>query len=602
MTEKEKLKNILINENAYFFQKKSNRPISSGRIAALFVTMSSVKIGKYLLKKVNEEYKSNGSALTYSICVFKYHTPPTFIEKFVANWVETKIAYLLIIDYKDYLVISRKNVSKIQDFLKDFKQLPYETLSTLFVDDDTNFEKFSLKNLNVSDKAIREKSIEAIDLKENFSALGANNYIVNSLRVSNNNEKISMMLNSSRINKFGKKTGIEAFCNWSVLMVDKIKAHVVEESFLSIFAEPQDYTAMRATLVPISVLFNFGDIYNDFEAGRITAIFLRIETDKGPVDRPIDLFRTFSKAERLSEVIATAGKYEILNSIASDLELKLNEASITLRSQKLRKIILRKDNGNEVQIVDYLNNHHAFIVNFDSIDLVYSNRKLFRDSKLLGSISQFMKIFKPFAGLNTITSEKGTFTATSTQFTTGSQFRFVEDTVVPNHEFLICDDLGREWADHIGIDSERVVFYHSKHKTSRSSASAFQDIVGQALKNLGNLSPQSYRIDEKTIFWKSDYVSKENGATQISRLRHGTSVDDAVATFKNAINSPYFKKEIVLVVSFISKAQLEGWLEDLQNGVAFGERNEVIQILWFISSLISNCIEANAEVSIYCKP
>lgn len=534
--------------------------------------------------------------------MFKYHTAPSFIEKHVPNWVETKIAYLLIVDYKDYLIISRKNVSKIQDFLKDFKPLPYETLSTLFVDDDTNFEKFSLKNLNVSDKAIREKSVEAIDLRQTFSALGANNYIVNSLRVSNNNEKTSMMLNSSRINKFGKKTGIHAFCDWSVRMADKIKSHVIEDNFLSIFAEPQDYGAMRTTLVPISVLFNFGDIYTDFEAGRITLAFIRYETDTGIVDRPIDIFKTFAKTERLAKVTASGGSYHIDSTVVKDFELKLNDVSITLRSQKLRKIMIRKDNGSELSILDYINSHNAFIVNFDSIDLVYSNRKLFKDSKLLGSISQFMKIFKPYATLNAVTSEKGDFTANSTQFSAESQFRFVEDTVTANHHFLICDDLGREWADHIGIDPERVVFYHSKYKTSISSASAFQDIVGQAQKNLGNLNPQAYRIDEKMAFWKSDYVSKEKGATQIARLRHGASVEDAIDTFKNALNSPYFKKEIILVITFISKAELEGWLDDLQNGIAFAERNEVIQILWFISSLISSCQEVNAEVSIYCKP
>ena len=113
----------------------------------------------------------NNIEIEYSICVFKYNTKPTFIEEAVENWIETKLAYLLIVEIDDYIVISRKNVSKIQDFLKQFNPLDYKVLSTLFVNEDTQFEKFNLKNLNVSDKALREKSLEAIDLKENFSAL-----------------------------------------------------------------------------------------------------------------------------------------------------------------------------------------------------------------------------------------------------------------------------------------------------------------------------------------------------------------------------------------------------------------------------------------------
>ena len=234
--------------------------------------------------------------------------------------------------------------------------------------------------------------------------------------------------------------------------------------------------------------------------------------------------------------------------------------------------------------------------------MAYYNRSLFRDNRLLGNIEHFLKIFKPFPGLGAVSSEKGTFNANSVAFSPASQFRFVEDTFIASHDFLICDDLGREWSDHIGISADRITFYHSKHKVSKSSASAFQDIVGQAQKNLGNLSPQGFRIDEKRDFWKGNYISANGTITLIPRLRTGTSVDDGINCFKEATNNPNLTKEVVLVISFISKNQLSVWLQNLKDGVHFGERNEVIQILWFISSLVSSCIEANAEVTIACKP
>ncbi|WP_415327755.1 hypothetical protein [Chryseobacterium sp. MMS23-Vi53] len=237
MTNLEKINNIIISENAYFYQNIDNISISDNRIKNLFSLVSSIKTGYYLLNERKKKIRSE--EIYYSICAFKYIVKPTFIEEPIKNWFEEKLAYLLIVEIEDFIVISRKNISKIQDFIKLLHPLDYEVLSTLFIEDNTNFEKFSLKNLNVSDKALREKTVEAIDLKENFSSLGANNYLLNSLRLSTNNEKTTLMLNSSRINKFGKKNNIETFCKWSKEQVSKIKNHEITSTFLSIFAEPK---------------------------------------------------------------------------------------------------------------------------------------------------------------------------------------------------------------------------------------------------------------------------------------------------------------------------------------------------------------------------
>ena len=275
MTEQEEFENIIINENAYIFHNSENVKISRNKINVLFKDASVIKSSNFLLKEVKKSITINNIEIQYSICVFKYNTQPTFINETLENWIETKLAYLLIVEIEDYVVISRKNISKIQEFLKQFNPLDYKILSTLFVNDETQFEKFNLKNLNVSDKALREKSLEAVDLKENFSALGANNYMLNSLRLKNADEKVSLILNSSRINKFGKKNSIEEFCFWVEKLVNQIKHHSEKETFLSVFAEPQDYESVRDTLVPISILFTFSGLYTDFENEVISNTVIR---------------------------------------------------------------------------------------------------------------------------------------------------------------------------------------------------------------------------------------------------------------------------------------------------------------------------------------
>ena len=601
MTEQEKIGNIFINENAYFYENNENIQISRSKLTELFRTVSSAKTGNYLLNSIKVRLNLNED-IYYSICVFKYITPPTFIDEPIDNWFEEKLAYLLVVEIEDFIVISRKNISKLQDFVNRFKPLDYQTLSTLFVNDDTTFEKFSLKNLNVSDKAVREKTLEAVDLKENFSSLGANNYLLNALRLKNNEEKTSLMLNSSRINKFGNKNSIIQFCFWSKNLVQMIKNHSSSNTFLSIFAEPIDYETVKDELVPISILFNFSNIYIDLEQGYINRVILRQFRDGETIDREVNLIDFLSKFERLCKVQTKDGKHLISNTTSKDLEIKLNEKSITIRSQKLKNVKLVQDNGNEISIIDYVNGKNSYIINFDYLDIAYSNRKLFRDSRLLGNIKNFLKIFKPHSDLNNVTSEKGTFLTTSITFTDDSIFGFVEKFFLNDFDYFLCDDLIKEWADHIGVSENRIVFFHSKYNTSSASASAFQDIVGQAQKNLGNLTPQDFQLESKRNIWNANYNSKEGVNTAISRVRKGASANDIIEQIKQTTKNPYLRKEVYLVLNFISKSALESFLNDLVNGIAFTERNEVIQILWFISSLISSCQELNTEVTIYCRP
>lgn len=602
MTEQQKLDNIIINENAYIFHNSKNVNITSAKIEELFKVVSSTKRGHHLLKKVKQQLEVNGINITYSLCTFKFDSKPSFINVEVPNWVETKLSYLLVVEIQDYIVISRKNISKIQDFVKQFDPLDYSILSTLFVHDDTLLEKFSLKNLNVSDKALRGKSVEAIDLRENFSALGASNYMLNSLRVSNDDEKISLSLNSSRINKLGKKNSIQNFCEWAKNLIDQIIVHTSRETFLSVFAEPQDYEDMRAALTPISVLFVLSKLYSDFENGIINRVFFaHVHNDGEVIEKDFDLLKYLSEFERLCNVTLENGKFKIPNKIANDLELKLNDKSISIRSRKLNNIVIQKENGTQFSLMDYINFSNGYVINFEDIDLVYSNRKLFRDSRLIGNIDQFLKIFIPNQELQIVTSEKGSFTEEQTEFDKNCLFGFVEINHLPNFEYFICDDLGKEWADHIGISDEKVALIHSKFNDTEFSATSFQDIVGQAQKNLGNVSPQEFQLASKRDFWSSKY---NNGgvSTSITRLRSGDDIDNAIKLYKSAINNPNFHGEVHLVINFISKQTLTNNLNNLKNGIRFGQRSETIQILWFISSLVSSTQEVNTNIFIHCKP
>jgi hypothetical protein len=595
---------LLLNENAYIFKKPDGYSLSKSKVKELFthVSKKSEREGHYLLNQPYETYVVENTPIHYSICVFKFESVPSFIDEYIAGWIETKLAYLILVEFENYIVVTKKNVSGMADFFKLLDPLDYQILSTLFIDDSTLFEKFGLKNMSISDKAIRSKTMESNDLKENFSTIGAGNYIVDSIRLKTGSEKVALSLNTSRINKFGSKNNLDSFFLWAKDVIHKVEHYIPQDTFLTVFAQPISFERERDTLIPIAILFLFTKLYEDFETQRISRCVILTEAG----EKVISIFDYLLEFERLLQVSRIVGddgtvSYFAQTSLVNDLELRINAKSITIFSRKLHNVKLVTDAGQYRSIVEYINTSNQFIVNFDQLELVYTNRKLFLDRRLLGNIDHFMDAFIPYAALEAVTSEKGTFLPTSTGFENNSEFGFVESTFLGEFDFFVCDDLGREWSDHIGLTDDKVTFFHSKYKDTGYSASSFQDVVGQALKNISNLSPRDYQLDSKTAFWITNY-NASGITTQITRLRKGTAVNDFTQQFKETTKNPNLNREIKLVINFISKSGLQQKLEDLRDGVAFAERNEVIQILWFLSSFLSICGEQGIKGYICCKP
>jgi len=596
---------VILNENAYFLKKETGDFLSNNHITEIFRTASESRKGNYSLKKVNEVADKNGNELRYSICVFKFEKQPSFIDEPITGWVEQKLAYLLIIDFNDYVLISKKNISGVDDLLyQDLDSIDYTTLSSLFVDDTTSFEKFAMNNTSVSADSLRGKTVEANDLKKSFPTFGAGRYVLSSLRVNNNDVKTTIVFNTSRITKFGDKKDINDLIDWAWDIAEKLRNHVPANSFLSVFAEPIEYEAHKDTLKPISVLFNTIKLHEDIEKNIITSCELKLEDGR---TRPIALQKLlvfFKNVFSVEEDYSTGDSvFYIESKIVKGVEVSLNRKSITLSSRKASKINLHFADGDEQSLISYFNHYNDFIINFEEVSFVYTNRKLFRDNKLIGYIDSFIDVFKGKNELTTVTSEKGDFTAASTTFSNSSIFNFVENSLINNADYSFLDDLGDEWGDFIKLKNNSISLIHAKHDTSQLSASSFHEVVGQALKNIGNFNPSADRLDgSKQTQWNRNYVSSEGINTAIPRLRKGDTVANGITAYKRILLNPNIEKEVVLAINFISRANLKDKLERLKAGEVFGERKQVIQILWIISSLISSCVENGIGIHIYCKP
>jgi len=603
--QEEIIENFIVNRNAYFYQKINT--VSNYAITNLFREASAEKDGNYLVKIINEEKVIDGKNCKVSICLFKLKKEPTFLAEPLSEVKESTHGYVIVFDYSSSLVMFRKNASGTEKVLSSYlRRIDYNIISRAFVDDQTAFEKFNTSNMNTADNAIRNSSVEAVNLKNIVNRFGASKKILNSMRIDNSGDRHSLSLNTARINYLGDKTGLNSAYRWCIQTIDTIEAYTVRPAYIDIFSTPIKFEDHIDSIEPTNVLFKFARLKDKFDNGEIVSQHMYDdEENKIQVNVNSLIFSNFNLLCDLGNGSTSYGKrsFPVVNSYDPDMTVVVGKRYIRINSPKFKEIFLEDSEGNENHLQYYLNSFADFIVNFDDPEIVYTNRKLFRDHKLLSDIDGFMKVFEPSATIGNCTSEKGAFTSGQTRFESGSLFRFTEDQIANSDECLFCDDLGNEWADYIGINGDKITFYHAKHKEVGMSATNFQDVVGQALKNLGSFEPSDSDIEDKKSGWSQMYKGN-NVRTSIPRFVRGPSnnIDLAVEKYKSANKAPNRRKEVVLVIDFISYNDLRNNLLMLKAGQSFTRRKETLQILWQISSLVANCVELGVNIRITCVP
>jgi hypothetical protein len=169
-------------------------------------------------------------------------------------------------------------------------------------------------------------------------------------------------------------------------------------------------------------------------------------------------------------------------------------------------------------------------------------------------------LFEGNSLLNEAKDEKGTIKTGQKNFAPKSAFGATEKIFKNKYKSFFCDDLGTEYADHIGLvenDFPTVAFFIEKGGDSDFSATDFQEVVAQAQKNIGNfiLNPnQKSRLENK--YSSENY--KNNGIdTDISRLRKGDNVQNAIAKWLEISKSPILKKQLFIVVNFITPSKID---------------------------------------------
>ena len=559
--------------------------------------------------------------VVYSFLAYKRLVKPTcFDDDFPleSKWLERKFAFLFIIEYDNYVVVSKRNIPSIKILRDSLEVIDYETIRSALLTNNAKFQRFGMTNTDVSDSAMRSKTVEADNLEDVFPAVGANTFKLNSYRVAlphfegEEDELVSVTMNLSKINQIGVRNKWESFIDWSKRMVDAIRAYRMGDnnSFLSIFAQPVDYVAEYSSgnLIPNALLLQMNSLIND---ERIIGVNRKRIKEGVDSKEAIDKSLLFAKYHSAFEVAADEGGRLFAKSdedvIAS---FDVTENGISLHSEEMENLWLTIKNDvetsegeeDEVNLLGYIVKNGLYVIHFENPSLKYSGGVLFKDSSLWGRLDEFLDVFEDEEDLCHTKTEKGNFNEEQTSFDRDSLFSFCEQKYREDGKIMVCDDLGTEWADHILIGKDSVSLFASKHKDLCFSASAFQEVVGQVQKNLGVFFPLENTLESKRDKWSMNYI--QSGVhTSIRRVRtEGKTAEDAVSLWKKALNSANYRRDVFLVIDFISKKRLSDCLRKLKDGETLPEKKEAIPILWLLSAFISACQNMNIGVHITCQP
>lgn len=601
-----KIDKIKLPASAYYFKIKDGARVDSAMWEHIQNTIKShiVKPAYNFYAKDWKKENIDGEQVNYGLCVFRYHeTIPSYANEIDDYWTERKLGYFVIVEYNQYVATQYRNIEVPRVLLNILSPIDYPTLTSL--NNNSSYSKISMKNLNGGANAMRARTFIADDLSKSMSALGANHYMLTAFNGKNNSGKtFAVTTSTARIAERAQDLSIREYSEWvkeTIINISRVNQNVPTD-FLSVFAEYVDYKVEKQAgrLIPSSILFSTWDIYDKLDTNQCTLTY----KFKGN-DSPITLADLMTYLEKVtSEPILLSLKDDAFADKKHRISIKLKEDNIVVDGLRLKNVQISSQqepdfNGSLARLI---NKYGLFNIYFENNDVIYTQSGLYKNHNLLGNYKQLLGVFQPLTELNAVTTEKhhnGHIFDGLESWADDSIFKVVEDIFHDKFDHLICDDLEEEWADHIGISEKEISFFVEKCNDSQYSASAFQEVVGQALKNIGNLTPLDDSLAKKRDVW--DGCHTKSHILRWRNKKDGQTMDEVINLWKNNRTNPNCIKEMCLVVNFISADEFKRSLSSINN-LNNKEKAATFQRLWILSSFINACIEASVKPIIYCKP
>lgn len=592
-------KRLELTKNVLFF--KTAAPIDDNDISEILdKAIENKEVSSNFIIDSFRTSDSTDSKIDYkiSIKVFPTARPVYFLND---NFEDRVYAFIIIIELNNYLVVLSKSCSSFLQLLKDkFELIQVSDLSKL-LGRDAEFQKMSLRNMTVSDKAIRSRSYESSNLIGTLSTHAAGRSIPSHLKVRDGGS-IKSISGTGRVVESSTRQSINEIVNWSDSQI-KLLTTANQNDFLNSFAKKVQLADVLGITTPAAILIDTSAIIDKIYDGSLQ---LKWEIIKKEVINGQKKRKKIAKnvnEKIFQKIILELEKVHELNAdwkfigFEASAKLKKNKNTLSISTNLLRKLKV-EENGKLESFIGYVNKKGLFSVTFSDPKYMYFMNNCFEDRSGVSEIESILEILHPQTNIGIVTSEKGKFTNNQTAFDNNSMFGFVEN-IVSNEDYIFCDDLGDEWADHITLNltDPSISFIHSKHGDVSTSASNLHDVVGQGIKNLGNMFFSKNQINQKvTTSLANQYKCGKGVQTQIARIRKSTPNFDT--DIDSLFRDHKLHRKCILSCSFISKTAIAAEFNKLKNGQKV--RGNIVQLLWILSSFAHAAKDVNVIPVIYC--
>lgn len=593
-------------KSGYFY--KLTRPLSAHAITELFrdVRAAHKAPSNNHFHHVREPL---GNALWSAVC-FMFERKPAFLGA-PTPLLERVCGFLMLVEYQGHLTVFKSQLDVPATFVsRHLNRVTPEAVDASVTAVGSVFEKLRLRNMTLSRYALRAKTLEGEDLANSVPASSSGRFAPLGYGVRTNGDYFTATTRTGRVSLRSDKVGHTDLVAYATRIIDGlIQTPGTGFTLLNQFARPLDLASVtsRPTLFAIDVARLQGALFDEEEI------------------RFVELINgqwTVLPKPRVDEVLASLGEPFNLTGTAPKMSLEegstrqtvgaisLNKNRIALKALTFPQISgikvevtlgPRGMDDQPISLKEFLDRQDAFIVLFDDAQLAYIDGALYRDESMTNGGTSLLDHLFTESALSSVKSEKGNFLAGQTHFEAESTFGVLVNSVASGDNVLVCDDLGDEWADFIGLKTDlsppRVTFYHAKHGTDSLGASPFHISVSQAIKNLGRLGLQRSEVQRKFARWRGHYANNLV-QTSISCVCIG-DLNSLEAEFELCCKAPYTQKRVAIVTSSLSKASVEITLQDIQRGIA--PKPHFVQLYWLLMSFFAACTEVGAFGLVICK-
>ncbi|WP_313078776.1 hypothetical protein [Pulveribacter sp.] len=600
-----------IGRSGYFYQRK--RQLSGDAISKLFRALRG-QARKPSQNIFNINRVALGEAYYSAIC-FSRERDVSFLST-ESNIVERVFGYMLLVECGAHVAIFKSGLDIPSTFKTQYLgKISNERVERAIARHDAVFEKLRLRNMSISPLALRSKTLEASDLENTVATSSASRFIPQAYSVRRPDGIYSATPTTGRISVRADRAELETAVIWATEISTLLESDDgAAADFIRSFARSIELTALpaavRPTFVGIDTMELASQLYEQADGIRLTR-----STQNGVEELSnAELNALLAALEFPFPVLLADGAYEVKadDGLTTVATLRINATRIALRGLSIpaitnisveRRELPVGEDDEAVALTRYIDREDLFTVLFSDLSLAYIDGTLFRDEGLAGGGAVLLAHLQTNQTLLQATSEKGTFAIGQVSFTQDSVFGSVVDIIAANDDVLVCDDLGDEWADFIGISTgtspAMISFYHAKHGDQSLSASAFHDSVGQAIKNLGRMSMPAAMLPNKLASW-SDSYRNDGVQTDISRLIRGGTAQEIGGKIEAARSAPDVLHRVFIVTSSLSRADVQNVLAQAAQGNS--PTPHFVQLYWLLMSYFSACAEMGVRGYVVCRP